>query len=1163
MKRTLNIVIALRSRLSLRVLTLPLRGSAFQGRRGLFISLVVVCCLADGSVHSVVPASANDHFALNEIFAEQHVHQTALDVHRRAMKLAPNERYDFLADWVLPGSSHGSLRIQIGYSQTNPSPASEDYPVTAKDEDSRPRQPAGGELVSPAWDLVDVAKQTQRLSQLRERVAAWQADSQPDGRLDQTAMLTLIDIAAGDAVSADSTADGFLKAAAAVHPVAAGPTDAELLVFDRGIRFGAIHEVIAERSNRYQPWMNADIYRSPRKRHFKLMYSQLHMFQLASGIKPTVSLSTQPLSQWSIVVRSRAKTRGMGSPISQWEYRPGYVENVASHDDDFLFFSTPLRGNFEVECDVSGFGWRDSHLMVGGVWVAPVYTHTGYDYGNFRGTRPRGEISPPLTKTKEWIHYRSTVRDRVVSTYFNGRLVRQGMVSRDHDPWIAIRSTARHDGAVRNLRITGQPDIPDEIRLSADSNLDGWLSYYDNRVGGQNANWQHARSSDGGEITGSRLSRPGGFVASLLNSFNLRPSPNPAAALPPYQERLLRYHRPMLEDGTIEYDFFYSPGNILAHPAIDRLAFLLHPDGVKIHWITDGQFDRSNLNPTNVFNEPENRRGPEQLPLRTGEWNRLKFQLTGDTVTLVLNDQAVYERILERTNQRTFGLFHFADETQARVRNIVWKGDWPRELPPLNEQELAIDDTSFLDRDSEHLASVFEHDFASDGLPLEQFSILRGDPKAHVRHIDTGVLETRPGTGGYRNATIAPRLIVHGDFDITATYRDFKSTAAEGGNGNAMLLAILDNATADESSVTRRHMHRADNVHENISQCVQVLRPVEGERRDYFGNSPMEESSGRLRLARRGDMMYFLTAEGDSPHFTLRGQRKTATDDIQAEGLRLLNQIYQKGGEVSVVWSHLIVRAESLSGRAVENFDSQLVQLNEERDQLKAHFEFDFAKQAPPGSLFQRWTDVRPWQKDDGGLLMTAPGRDDWISAGANVMKPVNGDFDVAVEFEVVKFDIPKPGKRCSAYLQIDIPDKAKTQMSAIFISDDTGATEVVSQVREPRGKDKFHYRATGALDLENVTMLRIARRGERLTFLASRKDSSDERIVGYLDRPALPLPASSIRFLVHTGGAGRESTVLWKSIHIRAEQIPSLEPAGTQPEQRSLLDSAIDFFRK
>jgi Protein of unknown function (DUF1583) len=51
-----------------------------------------------------------------------------------------------------------------------------------------------------------------------------------------------------------------------------------------------------------------------------------------------------------------------------------------------------------------------------------------------------------------------------------------------------------------------------------------------------------------------------------------------------------------------------------------------------------------------------------------------------DKVTLQLNDQVIIEHTLEPTNQRAFGLFHYADETQARVRNVRDQGNWPRSL---------------------------------------------------------------------------------------------------------------------------------------------------------------------------------------------------------------------------------------------------------------------------------------------------------------------------------------------------------------------------------------------------------------------------------------------------------------------------------------------------
>ncbi|HVC93686.1 MAG TPA: DUF1583 domain-containing protein, partial [Pirellulales bacterium] len=80
--------------------------------------------------------------------------------------------------------------------------------------------------------------------------------------------------------------------------------------------------------------------------------------------------------------------------------------------------------------------------------------------------------------------------------------------------------------------------------------------------------------------------------------------------------------------------------------------------------------------------------GPAALPLVPGEWNRMKLAVAGDRVTLWLNGIEIYARSLEPTNQRIFGLFHYADETEARVRNVIYHGEWPRQLPTVEDQEL-------------------------------------------------------------------------------------------------------------------------------------------------------------------------------------------------------------------------------------------------------------------------------------------------------------------------------------------------------------------------------------------------------------------------------------------------------------------------------------------
>ena len=294
----------------------------------------------------------------------------------------------------------------------------------------------------------------------------------------------------------------------------------------------------------------------------------------------------------------------------------------------------------------------------------------------------------------------------------------------------------------------------------------------------------------------------------------------------------------------------------------------------------------------------------------------MRVTLSGNAVELTLNGHSVCERELEPNNQRRFGFFHYADRTELQVRNVIWKGNWPRRLPPVSTQHLATDEGDFLDRDVEHLTAVFTHDFVKDGLPGERFANVEGQTGVDVVATPEGVKAMRSGPGGYRNAKIAPRLEAHGDFDIVVTYDQFESAPPKAGSSTIFLIARLANQAQDHFFVTRRHMHDANGKQDHIMQCAIVRQRPEGEQREHFLSTPMEERTGRLRLARRGNLAYYLSAEHDSPNFRLWATREFSTDPIAADGIVLLSQIHQVGF-TSVIWKRITVKAEKLSGEAI------------------------------------------------------------------------------------------------------------------------------------------------------------------------------------------------------------------------------------------------------
>ena len=105
-----------------------------------------------------------------------------------------------------------------------------------------------------------------------------------------------------------------------------------------------------------------------------------------------------------------------------------------------------------------------------------------------------------------------------------------------------------------------------------------------------------------------------------------RPPPTPRyagrtsflAILPAWAPRPTRAGSTIIARSTTatstSYEFLYEPGQVMVHPAIDRLAFLLEPEGVKVHWMTAGGSDLSGLPADNAADEPANRRGPKRAP---------------------------------------------------------------------------------------------------------------------------------------------------------------------------------------------------------------------------------------------------------------------------------------------------------------------------------------------------------------------------------------------------------------------------------------------------------------------------------------------------------------------------------------------------------------------
>jgi hypothetical protein len=575
-----------------------------------------------------------DRRARGAMIDEKFTAEAAGSILAEARRLAPETRFEKLTHYVLPDSDHADFRLEGAFSP---------FP--------------GNRLESPAIELVETAKTLGKLEELAERI---DKEISADKRLERSrkALWILVKLAQGDE---ERVAPALTELKGLVKETGVDPrtkTDwPALLAASAAVEHPLLRERCLELFDLMdQQWRQegltdwASLFRPIRTR----------------AILGSKGSSTKP--GWAVVTHGDAASRGRGLPDPVWTFETETWTHHPGHRYDHLYLTSPLRGNFTVECELSSFDWRETQLSYAAMAVAIETDRKSYQIQKFGQIEATNPIDPPLAEVAPWYAFKLVVADGLYTASINGRKIHESRLSDEPDPWLSIASRGISAGGVRNWKITGNPVVPKVLALTNGPTLSGWLAdYYDDSF-----LW----AKQGDEIVGTKIRDPNAqvYFNNMNNDFR-------ATGLPgSKRESVLKYNRPMLEDGEIQYEFYYQPGKVMVHPALDRLTFLIEPEGVKIHSMTDAQHDRTGALPDNATIQPEHRRGPSSLPLLANDWNRLQLRLTGDVVTLELNDVVIDEQPLEPSNRRDFGLFHYADETEVRVRNVRYQGQWPTNL---------------------------------------------------------------------------------------------------------------------------------------------------------------------------------------------------------------------------------------------------------------------------------------------------------------------------------------------------------------------------------------------------------------------------------------------------------------------------------------------------
>ncbi len=1035
-----------------------------------------VCAAGPGPDESpdAGPRKADDH-ALHAIFQPEGLEDNSRFIHRTAASMPANERYQYLTNWVLPGNRHSTFRVTGEFGATNPAPIAKNSP------DAMASFMPGVEVLSPAVDLVEVARQLDRLDALRQHILTVRVVANtPRQNYLRATLLFLVDVAREDFAAATLAFDEVIASATQLDGQLAAHRWPAVLTLrsaisssDPGIRrhvtefFFSIYPDLAD----YDPDTQRDVLND----HLRSMFA-LNQFLGDRGTIDSRTLS----EQWLPFVYNNSRTRGYGRPSASWHSASGNVKKLAGHEMDYLSFRSPLRGNFEVECDFSSAHGEHFSFMIAGSNVQTVAGGAALRTGNFRKHFTDTDLDVPLTKFGSTARYRAVVRDGVLRHYLNGQNVLTKTLASEFNPWVTMRSWRRWLGKVTDFRITGEPVIPDEINLTGDPELSGWAPYFEEGFGAGSGNWQAIDADqDGAGIFGRH--RPEYAGASL--------------------QKLLRYCRPIAEDGTIEYEFYYKAGESCVQPALDRLAFLLEPDGVKIHWITDRRYEHSPLDPANVVDEPGNRRGSQPLPLKNDAWNKLKLEVKGEQILLMLNGQFIYERSLEASNQRTFGLFHFADQTDARVRNVVWRGDWPKQLPPVRGQDFASSEFNFLDESAKKLQAEFHHDFRSDALS-EHFDLV-GDA--------TSIEQTRNGlqtkqVGGEGVKELRSFLQIYGDFDMTVGFQDLDILMpVPRWSAGIGMRVVLDSSTDDTLGFYRTLERNADNRRANF---FHVSRAPDGSLK-YPGSFVAEQSrSGRLRLARRGSTFYALYAADDSPNFRLIGKYDATTAPVAVQGVRLILK-GDKSVSVTAAWKNFHVRAENISGLPLTDQAAKplIARLNARRDALPTRtIEFAKLKSGTTDVNVSGATDSIFISSDDG-LRVTTIGENRQASCVLSNKTAFERGVDVEATMDIHRLGMTDTMESpCRIALKVffkSLHQNSRCPVEATFILEQNagGIRELVTRIVHRNGANQLVYLPLHTPQVKLPDSFRVVVHEGNLYFLYSEADSD-----GYLIAAVSPV---------------------------------------------------------
>lgn len=362
----------------------------------------------------------------------------------------------------------------------------------------------------------------------------------------------------------------------------------------------------------------------------------------------------------------------------------GWVSATSGDNQSLLMLRFPVSGEFGFSADIWDGNPGASNIAYGGV----LYQPDGWEK-KARITAMAGstvKVSVPSIENGKVNEEELNVTENEVIGLCNDEPYVNDLKTQSY-PWLSFTQEMSRTVKFSNIRLTGNPVIPDQIN-PIDPTMRGWGILTFGR-GLPDPLLPIGEDQDAEKIEEARK------VASEKDQGKWSVKDDELKYMSAKADNVydpsshIAYLRPLLDGDSIEYSFWWEWDDTEVQPTVGRMALKFTKDGTLPNWIRiTNDLASTEFIAVDKLDPPADPVAPENVP-NDQAWNTVKLTRNGDTVRVELNDTPLIS--LPVADPPRPGLLREV-KRDVRIRDMKLTGDWPKEVPANLMERSAVAD---------------------------------------------------------------------------------------------------------------------------------------------------------------------------------------------------------------------------------------------------------------------------------------------------------------------------------------------------------------------------------------------------------------------------------------------------------------------------------------